>query len=325
MEERMEVAYRRNKERFPTQVWHCCKQFCFSKIAADPKHYKLFEELGLIHEQAERFHLDNEVAPSLHERRRRGIGTSTISFTAPSRAERESASGQHPGTERENSLRQFGNFVVEVLPSLYGQADSPNSNGFPQKKLCTQAICCLLGVSRNFLYGRKTTSSSGNPSADELSCLVDTAGVRLRQLRRLGIRGNYPSVQILQGYDCGCDSPCFAGVPQWTLIHEYREFVSLAKELRPWHLENCFLLNRMFSPLTNSTILVCNRAIYALYTVSEALVADVRRVLDAICSDPSLQRRTILTDGAARYKYDCSHPMNRYPEEVRDSTGRSNL
>lgn len=148
--------------------------------------------------------------------------------------------------------------------------------------------------------------------------MIDSAGLRLRQLRPKGIRGTYPSLQSLQDYDCGCDSPCFSDVPQWTLVSEYDEFIKLAKELRPRHKENRFLLNRMFCSLTNSSIRVCNRAISALYTVSESLVADVRLVLDTMCSDPSLQDRPAIINGSARYHYDRSHPINRYPEAIRN-------
>lgn len=323
MEKRVEEVYRLHKNRFPTQIWHCCKNLCFAKVACDPQQYMVFTELVMVHEHAEGCHAATEMASSLTERRGHGIGTSTVAFVAPSRAEREAASGeQQHVTERRRTLREFGAFVMEVMPFLYGQIASPRSSARLNNKLCTQAICCLLGVSRNFLYNRTSMLNPENATEDELTSLIDTAGVRLRQLRRKGDRRNYPSLQSLQSYECGCDTPCFAGVPQLTLVSEYDQFIKLAQELRPRHRENRFLLNRMFCPLTNTTTRVCNRSISALYTVSESLISDVRRVLNVMCNDPSLPDRPLLCDASTRYRYDRGHPLNRYPDSVRNKVER---
>lgn len=199
-ESRAQMAYRVHKNRFPMQIWHCCTQLCFATIATDTLQYLVFDEQILIHEYAESCHAAAENLSSFIERRRRGIETSNVRFVAPSRERRESVSGQQ-GTERQKALREFGKFLVEFLPFLYAQVDSPRGTARPKKKLFTQAICCLLGVSRNVLYNRKLPNPQ-NATEEELTSLIDTASIRLRQLRRKRIRGTYPSLQSLQGYDC---------------------------------------------------------------------------------------------------------------------------
>lgn len=48
-EKKLEWAYRRNKQRFPTQIWHSCKQMCFSRIESDPDQFPMVEELAVLH------------------------------------------------------------------------------------------------------------------------------------------------------------------------------------------------------------------------------------------------------------------------------------
>lgn len=95
------------------------------------------------------------------------------------------------GTGREKALRDFAKFFLEVLPFLYAQADSPRGTKRPARILFTTANCCLLGVSRNFLYNRKGMRNADSATIDDLTSLVDTAGLRLRQHRRNGDRRSY--------------------------------------------------------------------------------------------------------------------------------------
>lgn len=67
----------------------------------------------------------------------------------------------------------------------------------------------------------------------------------------------------------------------------------------------------------NKPVSTCNRALSALYTVSVDVIADVRRVLTAMCSDPSLDDRAVLENGVEGYRRDPHHPMNRYSDDVR--------
>lgn len=150
-EKRAQVAYKVHGDRFPSPIWHCCKNVCFATIATDPMQLMVLSELIDIHKYAERCQRAVEDPVAVIEGRRPGIGTSKIGHVAPSRGEREAGSAVFHGTERQKALREFAKFVLEVLPFLYGDADSP-SGIRPKKKLCTNAICCILGVSRNFLY-----------------------------------------------------------------------------------------------------------------------------------------------------------------------------
>lgn len=72
----------------------------------------------------------------------------------------------------------------------------------------------------------------------------------------------------------------------------------------------------MFCPLTNSPVSICNRALSALYTVSVEVIADVRRALSGMCSDPSLDDRSV-ESAVEGYRRNPCHPMNRYSDEVR--------
>ena len=162
----------------------------------------------VIHEHAEACHSAHETLSLLTETRAPVIGTSIVGLTATSRAEREASSGVRHGTERQKALSGFARFVVEVLPFLCGHIDSQRV-GLGERlknKLCTSAICCLLGVSRNCLY-TTTNLRPDNATEDELQSIIGSAGVCLRQMRRRGDRQCFPYLQILQSYDCGCDTP----------------------------------------------------------------------------------------------------------------------
>lgn len=138
------MAYRTFMDSLPTSVWHCCKKQCFMSIAVDPDKVRLLEEISLIHDVAEVLHFEIRNESGSLGTRRRGIEGSQINFVAPSREVRET----FVGTERQRALRTFGTFVLEVLPFLYGQENAPSGTECPSEKLCTQTICCILGISR---------------------------------------------------------------------------------------------------------------------------------------------------------------------------------
>ena len=185
IDRKAQAAYRIHRDRFPTSIWYCCKKLCFLTISMDPLQIKLLDELVLIHNHANRCHAALEQLDTQIETRCRGVGTSTIAFVSHSRSEREASSGRGHGTARQKALREFARFVLEVLPFLYGKSESPKGTARPKQKLCTQAICSLLGVSRNFLYNRMTMSLN-TATEEDLTSVIDAAGVRQRQHRRNG-------------------------------------------------------------------------------------------------------------------------------------------
>ena len=319
MESLAQAAYRSHAHRFSTSIWHCCRRFCFASVASDAEQCMLLDELIQIHQHANRCHRDAEEVGEEFQpirKRRKGIGRSHVAFAAPGRKERELVDEKLRSIER-NPLRTLSNFIEEVLPFLYGQADSPTGTKRPSKKLCTHAICSILGVSRNYLYNRQKILLSSKSTDEDLRSVIDSTGLRLRQHRRNADRRNYPPLHDLPDYQCGCDVPCFAEVPHLALVREYTEFARIAKQLKPRHKENRFLLNRLFCPLTSSTVLTCNRALSALYTVSESLISDVRRALNKLCVAESSED-TLETACSGRYSYFRGHPMNRFPESVRE-------
>lgn len=113
----------------------------------DPLQFQLFDELIPTHSYANHRPDAHEQLDTQIETRHGGIGTYTIAFISSSREEREAASRQAHGTGRQRALREFAQFVLEVLPFLCGQSDSPKRRARLKRKLCTQAICSLLGVS----------------------------------------------------------------------------------------------------------------------------------------------------------------------------------
>lgn len=188
-------------------------------------------------------------------------------------------------------------------------------------KLCTEAICCLLGVSRKFLYGRKTSClpvESTEASDQDLCSIVDTAGARMRQHRRIGDRRGYPSIDDLPTYDCGCSKPCLEALNVVYLTNECKAFSRCSQELNPRRKENRYLLNVMFSPLANAPTKVCDSVLSALYTVSTGHTSDVRTALQAMCDDPTIEHRALIEGGVEGYRKHNRHPMNRYPDHIRE-------
>lgn len=323
MEKRANAAFRIYKDTFPTSIWYCCRRFCFTSIAIDPEKIRLFEELRLIHDVAEQLHSVIKPYHDVVETRRSGTGGSYIGFSGPSRRERE----RHLGVwgwsaNRKRSLRRFTDFALKVLPFLYGNEDAPSGTKCPSEKLCTEAICALLGVSRKFLYGRKRMVLVNAPSNDvsdqDLSSIIDESGTRLRQRRRVGDRAGYPSIEELPTFDCGCGEPCLGGLNIVYLTSEYRAFSKCSKQLNPRQKENRYPLNVMFSPLSNSATKVCHAALSALYTVSKGHISDVRAALEAMCSDPDIDHRDFIEGGVDGYRKHNRHPMNRYPDHIRE-------
>lgn len=230
MEKRTRLAYRVHRKSFPSAIWHCCQNTFFTQIATNPLEYNVFNELVYLHQYAEICHKDmeNENNSEFVELNHHGQGTSTVAYRSLSREEREGSCRDEyhaHGTRRQESLRDFARFVMEILPFLYAKDSSACGSVHLRKKLCTHSICCLLGISRNFLYNRKIFKSPDSATDDQLENLIDSADIRLRQLRRTGKRGKFPPLRKLLSFECGCDTPCFYDVPVWSLVREYTSFV----------------------------------------------------------------------------------------------------
>lgn len=74
----------------------------------------------------------------------------------------------------------------------------------------------------------------------------------------------------------------------------------------------------MFCPLSNSPTKVCDSALSALYTVSEGHISDVRTALESMCADPAIDHRAFIEGGVDGYRAQRIHPMNRYPDHIRE-------
>lgn len=318
LERKAQAAFDSYKDRFPAEVWHCCHSFCFARIVMDPENVVLVRELRDIHRISKKLHKAVDEVTRYIEIRKKGIGGSHVAFVAASREQREQDLGMFTGTERQKALRHLADFIIEVLPFLYAKADAPSGTRCPKRNICTGSICCLLGVSRSFLYARKSIRDPSRASDLELVSLVDTAGVRIRQHRRSGNRTGYSELQVLGEYECGCEEPCFSGVALSRLESEYDAFAALSMALNPRKKENRFLLNAMFCPLSNTTVKQCNRSLSAFFTVSTGFIADIRRLLEKLCSLPSPDDRTLLANSISGHYEHKKHPMNRFSDEVRD-------
>ena len=302
---------------FPSEIWHCCRTSCFASILINPSHLEIVGELRNIHCRARRFREEIENISELVRLRRPGVGGTTMAYTAPSRSEWELLSGQH-GTNNKSKIAEFSSFVETHLPYLYGKAKARNGSTALPRKVCTEAISLLLSISRCFLYHRKRFISSTTFGTDPLiGSLIDTSGLRQRQLRRIGSRKGFPAIYELPFFECGCPEPCFSGVPTFRLEALFKEFLELSNQIKPHRKENQFLLNVMFCLLLNTSVQQCTRSLSKLYTVSENKIGPIRIVLDRICSDPSL------SDQSAREKWINlgytyrSHPIRKYDAEFR--------
>lgn len=52
MEKNAQDPYRTHGDRFPTAIFHCCRDHCFPTIAIDPQQMLLLDELIFIHDYA---------------------------------------------------------------------------------------------------------------------------------------------------------------------------------------------------------------------------------------------------------------------------------
>lgn len=82
-EKRAQAAYRSNKDKFPTSIWHCCRKLCFTSIAIDSEKVLIFEALVEVHGIAEKLYASIRQANLQIQTRRRGIGGSSIALNAP--------------------------------------------------------------------------------------------------------------------------------------------------------------------------------------------------------------------------------------------------
>lgn len=222
------------------------------------------------------------------------------------------------GTDRITRRARFKDFCIAELPFLKGLAYSTVGLDPPDRSFCLMAIRHMLGVSLQFLYRRCKNGSQIIGGEERLMSIVDSTGIRERQQRKSRSRRGYPSIEDLMTFDCGCDNqPCFSDASIAHLDKHLQDFAALAKSQDSRRNENAFLLDVMYHPLSNSVLCFCNQALSALYTVSPALIADVRRVLHRLCNDPTLLGITLREDARKRYRSQ-NHPANRLPIYVRD-------
>lgn len=149
----------------------------------------LLEEVCKTHCIAERIHEKIEYTSLMAESRCPGVGGNNILFVASKRCDR----AVDISTDRRKSIHQLECFAIKVVPFLPAPSGTPG----PLKTFCTESICCLLGVSRKFLYGCKRNASTASSDSD-LTSIVDSPGDRMRQHRRVGWRLGYPELDELQ-------------------------------------------------------------------------------------------------------------------------------
>lgn len=100
-----------------------------------------------------------------------------MQLVASTRSERESETG----IDRQKEIRQLARFVTDVLPFLYGQADSRSGVLRPRRKLCSEAIFPCLEYRESFsTHGNvhrrinrlvKMKSSSAFSTTQECACV----------------------------------------------------------------------------------------------------------------------------------------------------------
>ena len=149
---------------------------------------------------------------------------------------------------------------------------------------------------------------------DDFHSLLDDSGARERQHRHTGSRKNYPEIAELPMFNCGCEEPCFAEMGKPYLNQLWCDFAILAKSQAPQQAETGFLLNTLYNKCSNSVVLTCSTALAMLFCVSEKTIAEVKRCLQRLCSDPDILGRPLRERLTPRYVI--GHPANRLPEDV---------
>ena len=294
-------AFQTFASNFPTAIWTCCSRRCFALVAVLSENTALFNAVLSIHNGANAIHEKLEGVDGLVRTRRRSHGRSSIAHggkASPNTVTRSE-------TDYKRVRRELRVYVAQCLPYLRGECKAPDGTPAPAKPFCIESICQLLGIQRNVLY-RKIQGDA---------CIIDNAGVRQRKFRRIGIRKGFVEINELSKFECGCDIPCFSGLDEDALQRLWNGFKAISAELSPEQKEHRYLMNQMFCPLTNTSVMVCNRAISQLYTISEELVASIRLLVHQTCKDPSIVDLPLREHGLKRYR-ERKHPLNRFPQEI---------
>lgn len=195
-ERRLRLAFQSYRHISPPSIWQCCSRRCFAMVAGDPTLLGLLEQVIGIRQIAEGYHEEIENVSRHVQLRRKEIDGINVNYSAPSRFEREGGSQL---TDRGRAVQRLANCSVEELPFLYAQKGAPNGTAHPVRNFCSEAICCILGVSRNFLYRRNIAFSRIVSSDQDLTSVVDTACVRQRQYRLLEVGEDVLILKISRG------------------------------------------------------------------------------------------------------------------------------
>lgn len=310
---------------FPSAIWTCCRKICFATLAVEQSYPNTFEATLQIHQMALRLLSDVDNARTAVPTRLNGIGGSSLTHSAPTRAR----GSETMMNDRQKAMATFHKFCKNVMPWLLDLRDRESPVPSLPGGFCIASICCILSCTRKMIYGRRNvTALIEDDDANDPGSIIDQAGMRQRHFRRIGSRRGYPELSELPNFNCGCVTPCFANTPLTRLQNEYGHFSKLSQQLQPQAKENQYLLDDMFSPFTNSTVGTCNNALSALYTISESVIVDCRRVLQRLCNaavDEDLvganSQIVSRPHGMLAYRM-ANHPMNRLSDEMRFSVER---
>ena len=141
----------------------------------------------------------------------------------------------------------------------------------------------------------------------------------MRQTRRNGKRDGYQEIADLMEFDCGCPVPCLHDMNDSRLKAMFEEFRSQSMKMNPRKRENEFLLNFLLSPVTNTSIRWCDRALSALFTVGVPRIRKARLVVEEMCQSNMFADQERIIDEATTHGYHSSHRMNRFPQHLRNS------
>lgn len=147
MDKKKSTEISTDEDELPNDLWYRCWKTCFTWLAASNERVQTFREVLVILENAKRRHRKMENSRGKH------FSTKQNADIVNFENRPNGSKGVKEITEEGSNLHreELSTFVQEVLPFLYGIEKAPNKTLPPFQGLCPKAICCILGISVEFL------------------------------------------------------------------------------------------------------------------------------------------------------------------------------
>lgn len=156
-------------------------------------------------------------------------------------------------------------------------------------KLCSNAVCLLLHLSRSHLYDLSRIEKDGTGNASLSNSIINEEGLRMRSCSRKRQRTSFPAIIDLKVMSCYCDERRFKNLRDNHLSRKYESFRELRFGINAQERENRLILHYMLCGMMTSTILLCDKSIYALFKMALSRVKRERSVLNPLLRSKALK------------------------------------